>query len=58
MSRRIARARRVMRKAFERDRLFKQIYIASVSIILYESGISRGSRDKMAEKILDRIFMK
>lgn len=65
MLNRIARARRVMRRAFKKDPAFKASYIANVACVLMDNipGLKRGAaagglRTDIAEKVLDRIFSK
>ncbi len=58
MSEEIADARRIMREAFERDRAFKKTYIANVAMVLYDEPGIMDNRERVAEKILDRIFSK
>ncbi len=57
MANEIADARKTIRDAFEADPGFKQGYIDNVAILLYdELGLEKKKRDKIADRILRRIF--
>ena len=60
--RKITRARKIMRKAFERDADFKQGYVANIAMCIHDNAKkgddsrSYNRRNMMAKKILKLIF--
>jgi len=54
----IKKARKIMQKAFRKDKFFKLTYISNIAMILYDNNIVLGleKRNDIAEKILERIF--
>ena len=60
MSFKITHARRIMRKAFEKDPDFKRSYVANIAMqVLYDQyDVQINIANEQAEKILDLIFEK
>lgn len=60
MSFKITHARRIMRKAFEKDPNFKNAYVANIAMrVLYDQyDVPVDTANEQAEKILDLIFEK
>jgi hypothetical protein len=57
MLNKIARARRTIRRAFNKDSEFKHGYLANIAMLLYdELNLDYPKRDELADKILKLIF--
>lgn len=66
MSRKIVKARRIMRKAFEADPDFRRVYEANIAMLIYDGQTDRVSMNlntkegcnDIADRILTLIFSK
>ena len=60
----IKKARKIMRKVFEKDPEFKAVYTANVAMYLYDhvpslkNDMNMEGRNKLAEEIIGLIFSK
>ena len=59
MSRKIVRARNIMRKSFEKDKDFEYGYISNMACLLHDRfAVSWKKANEMAKSLLDLIFAK
>ena len=48
MSRKIVKARRIMRKAFEADPDFRRVYEANIAMLIYDDQVARREKTRRA----------
>jgi len=60
MSKKIARARKIMRKMFEKDLDFKRVYLDNIAMYLFDNieddMLNKNRRDNLAKGLLKLIF--